>query len=278
RTPAGAADRGGPQAACNPAAPAAGRARQPCPGRHRCRLAQVLTAHLTGSPQFSMSSPSSSPPALTTPIILLMSAATGLIVAINYYMQPLLHTISEHFRLSETAAGGIVTTAQLSYAAGLILLVPLGDMIERRALITGMTALAAAGLLIAAWAGSFAMLLAGTALTGFLSVVAQVLVPFAVTLASPQQRGKAVGTVMSGLLLGILLARTFAGVLAGLGSWRTVYWVAALLMLAMAGALWRVLPRYKSPLDLSYAGLLASIFHLYAREPLFRARSLLGAL
>src|SRR3546814_4222898 len=78
----------------------------------------------------------SAAPALTTPIILLMSAATGLIVASNYYMQPLLHTIGEQFGLSETAAGGIVTTAQLSYAAGLLLLVPLGDMIERRLLIS----------------------------------------------------------------------------------------------------------------------------------------------
>jgi len=220
----------------------------------------------------------SAAPALTTPIILLMSAATGLIVASNYYMQPLLHTIGEQFGLSETAAGGIVTTAQLSYAAGLLLLVPLGDMIERRALITAMTALAAVGLLLSAFSNSLAMLLAGTAITGFLSVVAQVLVPFAATLASPQQRGKAVGTVMSGLLLGILLARTFSGMLAGLGNWRTVYWVAAVLVLAMAGALWRVLPRYKTAVDLHYAGLLASIFHLYTREPLFRGRSVLGAL
>src|SRR3546814_12116048 len=83
---------------------------------------------------------------------------------------------------------------------------------------------------------------------------------------------------MSGLLLGILLARTFAGMLAGLGSWRTVYWVAALLVLAMAGALWRVLPRYKTPIDLHHSGLLASIFHLYAREPLFCPRSVPGTL
>ncbi|MCD0501795.1 MFS transporter [Bordetella petrii] len=226
-----------------------------------------------------LESPQPTPaPPLTTPIILLMSAATGLIVASNYYMQPLLHTIGQHFHLSETAAGGIVTTAQLAYAAGLILLVPLGDMLERRSLIVAMTVLAAAGLLVSACSNSIAMLMAGTALTAFLSVVAQVLVPFAATLAAPRQRGKAVGTVMSGLLLGILLARTFAGVLAELGSWRTVYWVAALLMLGMAGALWRVLPRYKSPIDLDYRGLLGSIFHLYASEPLFRARSLLGAL
>lgn len=217
-------------------------------------------------------------PALTTPVTLLMAAAAGLVVASNYYAQPLLHTIGQQFALSETAAGSIVTTAQLSYAAGLLLLVPLGDMVERRVLIVLMTALGAVGLLLSACATSISMLLAGTAITGFLSVVAQVLVPFAATLASPSQRGKAVGTIMSGLLLGILLARTFAGMLAELGSWRTVYWVAALLVLAMAGALWRVLPRYRTPNTHNYPGLLASIFHLYASEPLLRARSLIGAL
>lgn len=207
-----------------------------------------------------------------------MSTATGLVVASNYYAQPLLHSISQQFALTETAAGSIVMTAQLSYALGLMLLVPLGDMVERRSLIVLMTLLSAAGLLISGFSNSFSMLLAGTAITAVLSVVAQVLVPFAATLASPDQRGKAVGTVMSGLLLGILLGRTVAGGLAELGSWRTVYWVASILMLLTAAALWRVLPRYKSSAGLSYTALLASIFQLYAREPQLRARSLLGAL
>lgn len=218
------------------------------------------------------------PPALTTPIILLMSATTGLVVASNYYAQPLLHTLSQQFTLTETEAGSIVMTAQLSYALGLMLLVPLGDMLERRALIVLMTLLSAAGLLISGFADSFSMLLVGTAITAVLSVVAQVLVPFAATLASPQQRGKAVGTIMSGLLLGILLARTVSGGLAEIGSWRTVYWVAAGLMTLTAGLLWRVLPRHKASAGLHYFGLLTSIFHLYVREPQLRARSLLGAL
>ena len=105
-----------------------------------------------------------------------------------------------------------------------MLLVPLGDMFERRSLIVLMTLLSAGGLLISSFATSVAVLLVGTALTGMLSVVAQILVPFAATLAAPHERGKAVGTVMSGLLLGILLARTVAGALADVGSWRTVYW------------------------------------------------------
>ena len=225
-----------------------------------------------------MTAPASHTPPLTAPMILLMSLATGLAVASNYYAQPLLHTIGEQFSLSNAAAGGIVTTAQLSYAAGLMLLVPLGDMYERRGLIVLMTLLSSASLLVSAFAPNITVLMLGTALTGMLSVVAQILVPFAATLALPHERGKAVGTVMSGLLLGILLARTFAGVLADLGSWRTVYWVASLLMLAMSTVLWRVLPRHQSQAGLSYPRLLGSILRMFVDEPLFRARSILGAL
>ncbi|MDH0685434.1 MULTISPECIES: MFS transporter [Achromobacter] len=207
-----------------------------------------------------------------------MSVATGLAVASNYYAQPLLHTIGQQFSISNATAGTIVTTAQLSYAVGLMLLVPLGDMFERRSLIVLMNLLSAGGLLISAFSTSISMLIIGTALTGMLSVVAQILVPFAATLAAPHERGKAVGTVMSGLLLGILLARTAAGALADVGSWRTVYWVAAILMLCMSAVLWRVLPRYQSPTAMSYPQLLGSILRMFVEEPLFRARSLIGGL
>ncbi len=225
-----------------------------------------------------MTSSEHSTPTLTAPIILLMSVATGLAVASNYYAQPLLHTIGQQFSISNAAAGAIVTTAQLSYAVGLMLLVPLGDMFESRSLIVLMNLLSAGGLLISAFSTSIAMLIIGTALTGMLSVVAQILVPFAATLAAPHERGKAVGTVMSGLLLGILLARTAAGALADVGSWRTVYWVAAILMLCMSAVLWRVLPRYQSPTAMSYPQLLGSILRMFVEEPLFRARSLIGGL
>ena len=225
-----------------------------------------------------MTSPEQTTPTLTAPIILLMSVATGLAVASNYYAQPLLHTIGQQFSISNATAGTIVTTAQLSYAVGLMLLVPLGDMFERRSLIVLMNLLSAGGLLISAFSTSISMLIIGTALTGMLSVVAQILVPFAATLAAPHERGKAVGTVMSGLLLGILLARTAAGALADVGSWRTVYWVAAILMLCMSAVLWRVLPRYQSPTAMSYPQLLGSILRMFVEEPLFRARSLIGGL
>lgn len=213
---------------------------------------------------------------LSPALILLMSVATGLAVASNYYAQPLLDTIARAFNLSASSAGFIVTAAQLGYAAGLLFLVPLGDMFERRMLIVSMTLLAAGGMLITASSQSLTMMIVGTALTGLFSVVAQILVPLAATLASPEKRGKVVGTIMSGLLLGILLARTVAGLLAGLGGWRTVYWVASVLMVIMALALWRGLPKVKQENHLNYPQLLASVFSLFTQDKLLRTRALLG--
>lgn len=215
---------------------------------------------------------------LSPALILLMSVATGLAVASNYYAQPLLDTIARAFDLSASSAGFIVTAAQLGYAAGLLFLVPLGDMCERRMLIVSMTLLAAGGMLITASSQSLTMMIIGTALTGLFSVVAQILVPLAATLASPEKRGKVVGTIMSGLLLGILLARTVAGLLASLGGWRTVYWVASVLMLIMALALWRGLPKVKQENHLNYPQLLASVFSLFTRDKLLRTRAILGCL
>ncbi|HBI6862426.1 TPA: MFS transporter [Enterobacter cloacae] len=215
---------------------------------------------------------------LSPALILLMSVATGLAVASNYYAQPLLDTIARAFDLSASSAGFIVTAAQLGYAAGLLFLVPLGDMFERRMLIVSMTLLAAGGMLITASSQSLTMMIIGTALTGLFSVVAQILVPLAATLASPEKRGKVVGTIMSGLLLGILLARTVAGLLASLGGWRTVYWVASVLMVVMALALWRGLPKVKQENHLNYAQLLASVFSLFTRDKLLRTRAILGCL
>ncbi|MCR1295697.1 MFS transporter [Enterobacter kobei] len=217
-------------------------------------------------------------PGLSPALILLMSVATGLAVASNYYAQPLLDTIARAFNLSASSAGFIVTAAQLGYAAGLLFLVPLGDMFERRMLIVSMTLLAAGGMLITASSQSLTMMIVGTALTGLFSVVAQILVPLAATLASPDKRGKVVGTIMSGLLLGILLARTVAGLLASLGGWRTVYWVASVLMVVMALALWRGLPKVKQENHLNYPQLLASVFSLFTQDKLLRNRALLGCL
>lgn len=205
-----------------------------------------------------------------------MAVATGLSVASNYYAQPLLPTIATSFEAADTAVAGIVTTAQLSYGAGLLLLVPLADLRERRSLIVGLMLLASAGLLLSATATQLPMLLAGTAITGFCSVVAQVLVPFAATLSAPEHRGRAVGTVMSGLLIGILLARTVAGGFSSLLHWRAVYVAAAVLMMLCAVALRRALPRYRVNAGIGYTGLLRSVIQLFFQERVLRVRALLG--
>ena len=226
----------------------------------------------------AMSSDSVSSNALTQSRVFLLAAATGLIVASNYYAQPLLQVLGEAFGLGAGQVGWVVTVAQLSYAAGLLLIVPLGDRLERRRLIVALFVLAAAGLAVSASAGHFAQLLAGTALSGVSAVAAQVIIPHAATLAAPERRGRVVGTIMAGLLLGILLARTASGVLAGIGSWHTVYWVAAVALLLMAVALARALPVYRPHATLSYPRLIASVLALLRDEPVLRRRALLGAL
>ena len=214
---------------------------------------------------------------LSPALVLIMAVATGIAVGCNYYAQPLLPTIARAFGVSSARAGFIVTTAQMGYGLGLLLIVPLGDLVERRGLVVAMSLLTAAGLVVTASAPSMHLVLAGTALTGLFSVVAQLLVPFAATLAAPERRGKVVGTVMSGLFLGILMARIVAGALANLGSWRTIYWVGAGAMLVTAAVLSRVLPRYHESVGLSYPQLMRSIIVLFRDEPVLRLRALLGA-
>ncbi|MFK3774834.1 MFS transporter [Pseudomonas sp. NPDC089406] len=217
-------------------------------------------------------------PTLSRALILLMATATGLAVASNYYAQPLLHSIAEQFGLSTASAGSIVIAAQLSYGAGLLLLAPLGDLFEQRRLIVTMVLISTAGLVISACAPNLPWLIVGTALTGLFSVVAQILVPMAAALSAPDQRGRAVGTLMSGLLLGILLARTAAGFMAELGGWRSIYVLAAVLMAITAVALYRSLPQHHSHAGLKYPALIGSVFRLFAEEPVLRLRSLLGLL
>lgn len=215
---------------------------------------------------------------LTTGLVVLMAIATGLVVASNYYAQPLLETIATQFNLTTNMAGFIVTAAQLGYAAGLLFLVPLGDIFERKNLVLVMTSLSALGLLITSLSDNIWQILLGTALTGLFSVVAQVLVPMAATLAKPSQRGKSVGIIMSGLLLGILLARTISGAVAMVGGWRAIYWVAFALLVLLIIVMVYKLPRYHQKTHLNYFQLLFSIGQLFCSTPVLAVRALLGAL
>ncbi|WP_440105422.1 MFS transporter [Streptosporangium sp. H16] len=212
-------------------------------------------------------------------LLLLMSVATGLAVAGNYFAQPLLDLIGRELGVGPSAAALVVTAAQGGYALGLVLLVPLGDLVERRRLAVSLYAATAVFLLVSATAANGTVLLAGTALTALTSVGAQVVVPFAATLADPAERGRVVGTVMTGLMLGLLLARTASGALSELGGWRTVYWVNAALMALMAVSLRVFLPRLgEDGGHLSYVGLLRSTVAMFRHEPLLRWRAGIGAL
>ncbi|NLV79360.1 MAG: MFS transporter, partial [Rhodococcus sp.] len=152
-----------------------------------------------------------------------MALASGLVVANSYYAQPLVAAIAESLHASDTAVGLVVTAGQVGYALGLAFLVPLGDMIERRRLLNVMLTVTAAGLLVMATAPTWQVLAAAAVVVSTGSVVGQILVPFAATLAHDTERGRVIGNVMTGLLLGILLSRVVAGLLAEVFGWRGVF-------------------------------------------------------
>lgn len=215
---------------------------------------------------------------LSTGTLLMMATATGLCAGANYFNQPLLHSIAQALEISEGVAAITVTLSQVPYAFGLLFLVPLGDKLEQRSLAVGLMLLAAIGLLISGYAQSFNMLLIGTLVTGLFSVAAQTLVPMAANLSDPARSGRAVGLVMSGLLAGILLARTAAGLLSEIGGWNTVYRVTAVLMLMLCAALWVALPRARTANPASYVATLRSLVDLAVAHPRLRSRALLGGL
>jgi predicted MFS family arabinose efflux permease len=210
--------------------------------------------------------------------VLLLAVACGAAVANLYYAQPLLHTISADLGVSSGTTALLVTASQIGYAAGLVLIVPLGDLLNRRRLVSGMLVLTTVGLAGAAVAPSLAGLAIALAVVGTTSVVAQILVPFASALAGEDERGRVVGMVMSGLLIGILLARTFSGLVAQFGGWRLVYGLAAAGTLVLSIAVARALPDIRPVAGPSYGKLLRSVGTLIAQEPLLRRRMAYGAL
>jgi predicted MFS family arabinose efflux permease len=215
---------------------------------------------------------------LSKRLVLLMAIACGAAVANIYYAQPLLSTIAHDFTVSDGTAGLLVTASQVGYAAGLVLLVPLGDLLERRKLIVRILLITALALAATAAAPAFLALAAALMVVGVTSVVAQILVPMASTLAPEAERGKAVGSVMSGLLVGILVARTASGVISAAGGWRLVFGISAALMLLLAGVLRRALPQVQPSTDVTYAGLLRSVLSLIVEQPTLRMRMLYGTL
>ncbi len=214
---------------------------------------------------------------LSRRLILLLAAACGTAVASNYYAQPLLHAIGSGLGVADATAGLLVTAGQVGYTVGLALLVPLGDLLERRRLITRMLVVASAGLLVAAVAPDIAVLAAALAVVGTTTVVAQIIVPMTASLAADNERGRAVGTVMSGLMIGMLLARVVSGLIASVAGWRAVFILAAVALALLTAILRKALPDTEPGPAMSYRALLRSVFSLVKTEPVLRQRMALGA-
>ena len=211
-------------------------------------------------------------------IVFLIAVACGITVANLYWAQPLLDSIANSFSSSTATAGLIVTLTQIGYAVGLVFLVPLGDVWERRKLIVFVLYISALSLFAASFSPSMFVFMIASLAIGITSVVAQILVPFSATLARDHERGKVVGQVMSGLLLGILLARTFSGFISSFFGWRAVFSIAAVLIILLSIVLRRALPQNKMEVKLTYSQLLKSVWGLVKSEKVLRRRSIYGAL
>nr|WP_151476192.1 MFS transporter [Streptomyces albicerus] len=210
-------------------------------------------------------------------LVVLLAAASGMTVANLYYAQPLLSSLRDVFHVSEAAAGGLITLTQVGYVLGMLLLVPLGDRLEKRRLISVLLAVTTLALVAAGLATSFPMLLIASLISGGTSVVAQILVPFAASLAPDHARGRIVGRVMSGLLTGILLSRTLSSLVSDVAGWRVVYLGSAVLMALLAVALHLALPRQAATTALPYSQVLRSTVQLVRVHPALLRRGLYQA-
>jgi predicted MFS family arabinose efflux permease len=205
-----------------------------------------------------------------------LACAVG--VSTMYYNQPLLLEMGHTYGVTAGVTGFVAVATQIGYAVGLLFFVPLGDVLERRALMMRMYAGVALALLLVALAPSINLLIAGSVLIGMLASVTHVALPIAPDLVSHEQRGRAIGTVMTGLLLGILLARTFSGWVSGIHGWRWVFVVAAVMNAAFVPLIRRVMPKLPPKQNLRYSDAMKSLWTLFRTQPLLRESSLIGGL
>lgn len=215
---------------------------------------------------------------LTRRFLLLLAFACGIAVSNLYYSQPLLEQIRLNLHVSAAQAGLVSTLTQAGYTLGLLFLVPLGDSLRRRRLIVGLMVVEAFFLAGAALSPSLAWLQVLSLGIGVATVSAQVIVPLVAQLSEPATRGQNVGTVMSGLLLGILLARVVAGGIGGTWGWRTLFWMASGLSLVMAVVLHRTLPDIAPTAPIRFRDLMRSLLRLVKEEPRLRESALVGGL
>jgi predicted MFS family arabinose efflux permease len=207
-----------------------------------------------------------------------LGTACAVGVASIYFNQPLLLVMGSSFGQGARAMGFVAVATQVGYACGILLFVPLGDVAERRALMMRMYTGVTLALLLAAFAQGLAWMVVASVLIGLMASVTHVALPMAPDLVPRERRGHAIGTVMTGLLLGILLARTFAGWVARLSSWRMVFVIAAAVNMMFVPFMFRFMPRMEPRQSLSYGDTLRSLWTLFRREPLLREAGVLGAL
>jgi len=210
----------------------------------------------------------------TTAMVLMLAAGAGFSVASIYYNQPMLEILSGQLHASVTASGLVPTLTQIGYALGILLLAPLGDRHDRRNIITTKGLLLTLALLLSAAAGNITVLLIASLAVGITATMAQDIVPATAHLAPAALRGKTIGTVMTGLLLGILLSRVVSGVVAQYAGWRVMFILAAVLVLTITLILWRRLPHIAPSTTLSYPALLISMCHLWQRHHELRRAAL----
>ena len=215
---------------------------------------------------------------LSGTLITLMSIAIGVIVANLYYLQPLLHQLTKDFRVSESKATLLLVLIQAGYAAGLAFVVPLGDLIPRRRLAVLIFVLASVVVFAGAAAHSFVLFAALTFFIGLASCGGQVILPLGADMANPAQRGRVIGRLMTGLLMGLLLSRSVSGIIAQAAGWRTVYVAAGVALALMAIMLFRVLPNEPVRTPVPYHRLLAGTLGMFVTLPMLRRRSLYGLL
>ena len=207
---------------------------------------------------------------LSAKMIFTLATAGGLAVASIYYSQPMLSLMGNGIQATPASIGMIPTLTQAGYALGILLLIPLGDRFDRRAIILLKSLFLTLALLLCSIVPSIHGLLFASLVTGIAATMAQDIVPATAALAPESQRGKTVGTVMSGILIGILLSRVVSGFVAEYFGWRVMYQLAAFSTALIGLALWRVLPRFTPATRLSYSTLLLSMYHLWQRYPTLR--------
>lgn len=210
--------------------------------------------------------------------IVLMAICTGLIVANIYYCQPLLVLISKSFAISESKGGRIAFLTQLGYALGLLFFVPLGDKVERRGQIVWMAAFAVVSLVFAALSPNLLCLEIASVFIGATSVIPQLILPLAAHLSPPSRTGKVIGTIMSGLLIGILLSRTLSGFVGRWLGWRGMFWVAAGISFSLLVIIRYSFPRSRPGFTGSYASLMRTLLTLVREQPILREAAAINAL